>query len=430
MRLYSRFSMGIAPALLLFLVTCTGTNSSGPEATSDVDGFVKNLAGEPLAGVTVVLSGKAAVTTAGDGSFSVQDVETPYDATVASVSPAGGVIYTGLTKSDPVLIYPDTPAPNQSASITGSVPVIAGSNDRTLLFFVSGSDSWSTFTDIATYQIDVNWYGTSISRSGTLYYLRWTVDAFGFPLQYDFVGMKPVTVTSGATETVGFTQGDFLTLLERNVSGSVDRINTSSYQLTRRAIYVEVDNSLTLLAEQAGGSIADLFGYKLPFFSTSTGSPTSAVIVDAEQLTFSDVRTTRYSRREIPGDAVGLVFTLQPAALLSSPFNNGAGISTSTQFSWNQTGSGYAYLVSMIPSAGSNPRYYILTTDTRTTIPDFSDYGVDLPSLATYSWYVQSFYPVSSVDDLASDEFIKVLNSVPVNGGVSKSETYLFTTRP
>src|SRR5262249_55066966 len=93
-----------------FSLTATNAKGSSSQqasvtvpATIKVTGKVVAEDGKPLAGVPVVILGKATAIADAAGSFSIDDVTAPYDITVLDSPNKIATTYKGLTRTDPTL---------------------------------------------------------------------------------------------------------------------------------------------------------------------------------------------------------------------------------------------------------------------------------------------------------------------------------------
>jgi len=103
-----------------------GRRSDATTPGITVSGLVQDRVAEPISGATVLV-GKSSVTSRSDGTFSIPGVMVPYDITAILPAQNTAVVYKGLTRSDPVLLYPDVAAAERTATISGTVPPAAGS---------------------------------------------------------------------------------------------------------------------------------------------------------------------------------------------------------------------------------------------------------------------------------------------------------------
>ncbi len=136
--------------------TLTATNSTGSATASlqvnasltmAVNGYVKDIDGEPISGITVVVKGKSPTTTGSDGSFTIQNVTAPYEIRTIMSTAKTAVVYQGLTTPNPSLLYLGSTTASKHADISGSVPV---SGENTLVCFSSGTRGWWTIANQGT----------------------------------------------------------------------------------------------------------------------------------------------------------------------------------------------------------------------------------------------------------------------------------------
>ncbi len=397
-------------------------NGNGPTIT--VSGLVKNEDGEPVAGVPVIIKGKAPVTTDANGVFTVSDVTKPYEARVIFSTDQTGLVYQGLTRPDPTLIYIGTSSNLKTATITGFVPPAAGKESR--VFFTSGTISSSTPADQVTgqYTLTVQWKGTANSLTGKLQVLRWTSNTNGIPTEYDAYGLVDnLTISSGGTfPDNNFTAANLTDPPEQNISGSIVR-PTTSCNLVYKTLSVFFEDAGVSLGLEWGAGLSDNFSYTVPSIAGATFGVEAAAVLS----TTPTERFTSYRKRGITGGSSSISVTLGSPPQLNIPAHNGTGIDTTTQFLWTMGSSGGISMLS-ISCNGIGPDFYIFTESTSSTIPNLAPQGLGLPSNVSYSWYVNQTFPVLTIDDAASSTFFQHLKG-SVEGGQAYSESFKFTTK-
>src|SRR2546429_8362865 len=107
----------------------------------------------------------------------------PYDITVILRAQNPAVIYRGLPRTDPALLYPDVAAAERTATISGTVPP-AASSVTAVLFVSSGRYAFGAGRADATtgqYAFTVRWHGSYDPDPGqpSPLRLRRTTDATG-----------------------------------------------------------------------------------------------------------------------------------------------------------------------------------------------------------------------------------------------------------
>lgn len=414
---------------LLFIVGCEEDSPSEPNGngqTITVSGFVKDFDGESVAGVPVIIKGKAPVTTDANGGFTVANVSKPYEARVIFSTDQSVLVYQGLTRSDPTLIYLDVTSAGKSATISGFVPPAAGKITR--VFFTSGTMSWSTNADQGTgvYTLNIYWKGSANSVSGKLQVLRWTQNVGGLPNQYDAYGFEDnLTVSAGGTfPDNNFTAANLTDPPEQNISGSIVR-PSSSYDLYNKSLYLFFGNAEIYLGEEWGAGLSDNFSYVVPSITGATFGINASASLSA---TPTD-RYTYYAKRGIMGGSSGITINLASSPQLNIPAHNGSGIDTTTQFLWTKGNGGGICLLYVSPNMwGTGPTFWIFTATNSASIPNLAPQGMGLPSNTSYMWRVAQVFPVSSIDDAASSNFLQQ-TSGNIEGGQASSEDFNFTTK-
>lgn len=415
--------------------TLTATNSTG-DVTADaqvtvaqtitVNGYVKDLDGEPITGATVIIKGKSPTTTGAGGNFSVSNVTVPYEIRliISGGSFQSAVVYQGLTRSDPTLFYLSSTTSSKTATISGTVPAAIGKT--TTVFFVSGKEAWWAIANQnnGTYTINADWKGSISSFTGNLQVLRWTPNSNGLPQEYDAYGLEDnVTISAGGTfPNHNFVQADFTDPAEQNITGSITR-PSSSYSILNKNLYLNFGNAYIPIAGESGSGLTENFSYTVPSISGATFQ----IDVNAEVSAIPNSRLTLYSKKGISGGSNGVIITLASAPQLNLPANNGTGIDTTSQFLWTEGSGAGISIVYIIPN-GQGPAFFIFTDGNSTYIPNLSPQGLGLPPFQPYIWTTIEFYPMSSIDAAASDSFVLFINGNGGDYGRGQAEQFNFTT--
>lgn len=414
---------------LLFVLSCSEDSPSEPNETVQtitVSGFVKDFDGEPVSGVPVIIKGKTPVTTNANGAFTVSGVSKPYEARVIFSTDQAALVYQGLTRTDPTLIYLGIASNYKSATISGSVPPAIGKITR--VFFNTDEMAWSAEADQVTgsYILSVDWKGTDNSLSGTLQVLRWTQGSNGLPTQYDAYGFKQsITVSDGGNfPNNNFAVTDLTDPPEQNISGSVVR-PTSSYVLINKVLYLFFGDAGIYLGQEWGVGLSDNFSYVVPSISAAKFGVDAEASLNATPTS----RYTSYSKRGITGGSSGITVNLKSAPQLNIPAHNGSGIDTTTQFLWTMgSGGGICVLLISPTNPAAGPTFYIFTGSNSSSIPNLAPQGLGLPSNISYAWQVAQVFPVSSINDAASPTFFQQASG-SAEGGQAQSEQFMFTTK-
>lgn len=408
-------------ATTTFILTATNSAGSITAQSSvnaspaiNVSGYVKDSDGMPISGVTVLIKGKSPVISNSDGSFTVNNVTVPYDASIIQSSSKIAFTYMELTRPDPTLLYLFSLTASKEANISGVIP-LENPGERTKVFFISGDNAWSEEAIGINYALNVNWRGTENALTGKLYILRWK-EVNGIPSDYTAYASKELTVsTGGGYNNQNFTANEFTNPAEQNIGGSI--ISPTGYMLQSKKLYLNFGNAFILLATHQS-STAD-FNYIVPSINGFTFGLTASAL--------NGNYITVFNKKGITAGSSGISINLIESPKLNLPANNGIGIDTTTQFLWSNSGTSGINIISFTPSNG--PTFFILCADNSCNIPNLAPQGMGLPSNAMYSWNVYKYFPFSSINDAAGTTFIKQVYNIAGDNGFSGSQIFHFTTK-
>ncbi len=416
----------LAWAGLGLLIACGGTDKggTGPNPGITVAGVAKDRNGEPIAGATVRVLGTTPVTTAADGRFSIPGVAVPYDIALLPPGQHVAVVYAGLTRADPSLLYLVFQGASKTAFISGTVPPTPGANTSTVVVFISGRYvlTWGA-ADPTTgdYSFNVQWRGAVDTQAGRLYLLRWTANAAGLPASYDGYASKALVISAGSAYNGNdFAATELIDPPEQTISGTV--AIPPGYTQTLRRFFMFLD-TVPLYWEESG-SLAETFTYTVPAVSGIT----FGVGVRAEDLAS---RSSFFFKNGINGNSTNVSMSLLPAPQLALPVNGAADVDATTSLTWSEGGGAGVNFVYLFPADATipNPAFEVITTAAHTKIPDLAAEGMGLPTGTAYQWLVDKLFPVASVDDAADDSFLDLLGWGPAQVGETASESFAFTTK-
>jgi len=417
-----RRSTTLPLATLGLLVACAGNGPTPPPQGITVSGSVRDRVAEPISGATVLL-GKSSVTSSSDGTFSIPGVVAPYDITVILSAQNTAVIYKGLTRSDPALLYPDVAAAERTATISGTVPP-AASSVTVVLFVSSGRYAFGAGRADATtgqYAFTVRWHGSYDTDPGQLSLLRfrWTTDATGLPASYDGYASRPVTISAGGNfSSNDFAATDLTDPPEQSISGAI--AVPASYTLNARQLYVIFGRGALYWEEKNASSNA--FTYTVP----AQAGVTFAVGAEAHD---GSLRSSSFFK-VISGNASNVGIPLTAAPQLALPANGASGVDATTPFNWSQGAGTGVNVVNVWPGNGNGPRYFVFTAAADANIPDLAAEGMGLPTGASYYWQIDRFFPVASVDAAAGESFRRLITDADRGDvGETISERFGFTTK-
>jgi hypothetical protein len=407
----------------------SGTNPSGSIIT--VAGKVVNLSGVAVGSVPVVIGALPPATTDANGNFTIANVPVPYDITVVNSGTKSGLVYIGLTRSDPTLTFIVSSALANSATVSGTVSGGAGyplpANHASVAAFVSPEVTSSNTINATTgaYSLSTSWM-TPQSTTGALYALQWQRDpTTSLPVAYKGYGTK----TGVALLTGG-------TFANQNITLSSVGAASFSGTVTAPAGYALSDRSVTVLFSTGGiGILSDgsapssptstTFNYVTPNVSGATlrlGATASKGVV-----------TVTGSKAGFAVNATGATLALPSGPDYSLPIDAATAVSTSTDFVWTPM-TNAVFIVQFAGPAGQ-PRYQIVTTATTAKLPNLTALGLTLPANTLYSWSILSIAPVNSIDAVAASVgLLGLLTATGPNEGYTASTGLVaprkFTTAP
>ena len=380
-----------------------------------------------MSGVPVVISGRPSVITAADGTFSVAGVTAPYDATVVNATTKESIVYKGLTRPDPTLLFlgsaPGTPrsatlsgtisggafTPNQPADhITG---VVFGSAEA------SGSDTLSGAVSGAYDLGTVSWFGPA-TTTGTIHALQWQRNAAGLPTSYKGYGVKTgVALSDGGTFT-----GQDVTLTSvagANLSGSVSV--PSGYTLSDKSLTVSFGPNANI-GVFTDSTATNNFSYVTPNLS--------GIRVVLSAIATASTGVALSFKTGLAPNASGVSLSVPAAPELGLPADAATNITPSIDFSWSAS-SGSVYVVGFYGPPGQ-PSYSVVTAANTTRIPDLGSLGLALPAATGYAWQVLAYSPFASTDAAAGPEGLWAgLIGVPTSDrSIALTNLRTFTTAP
>jgi hypothetical protein len=407
--------------ILGLLVACGGEgDGTGPGTVITVSGLVRDRAGEPISGAAVLVPGKSPIATGSDGRFTIPGVAVPYDITLLLYGFNMAVVYRGLTRSDPTLLYVGFSGPEQTATISGTTPPASG--QRTIVLFASGRFVFggsAADTITGEYTFTVPWRSSATTHSGQLHVLRWTSGPTGAPTSYDGYASRPLTISAGGDFTGNhFAAADLTDPPEETISGMV--AVPGGYTLRYRRLHAVFGRVPVLWTEQ--GALPGPFAYTVPILS----GVMFGVSARAEN---PSSRSSFFLRAGISGNSANVSVPLEAAGQLASPVDGATAVDATTPFTWTQGGGSGVNVLWVAPDVSSNPTFLVFTTGAEAKLPDLTEAGMSLPAAAGYRWVIARQLPVSSVDDAAGERFLQLINWEAGDAGETVSEAFGFTAK-
>lgn len=407
------------------------TPSSG---VIDINGVVKDVDGIALPGSVLLINGEV-VKVGVDGSFSAQDIETPYDATVLLPELQVVQAYRQLSRTDPVFVLLAHTTPPRVGTIEGDLPVPYGAGSS--ISFVSSGASWHA-TGVESYSIQVNWWGTLPELAGKLYHSRWHEDPDGNPY-YTGIASKEAIVADGQTTVADISIRDVKSPSFIWIGGATDA--SQSYILFGRQVFVSLDNVPVLLMEEVGALESD-FIYKIPVWSGSTYSVKSYAgqLVSSPPLHILNPgaptdrkkgpspRVATFTKTGIGASTFDVSTYVGGAPAIETPANGATGVNHETAMRWYQGGGDGVNAAYFLPHDPGGVFFVVLTIGASTALPDYSTYGIALQPGSTYDWYVLQEFSLASINETVTESYIAFLEGKLDDVGIGYSEVSTFTT--
>lgn len=389
------------------LAACRDTLDVPPGAVT-IHGTVVNEYLQPRAEFGVLIVGHPVLITDENGEFTVDGVTKPYDVAVGMDSERGALVYAGLTREDPLLVLPASPFSSLpyggyvKGELSGGADYPRPENLRTSVYFESPEVSRMASVAASSYDLSPEWRGAT-TIAGTVHALQWQFDAATrLPTAYEGYGHRSITLSDGAyltNENVHLGSP----VATGSISGSV--VAPDQYVLTTRTLLARFQPSVFTLPWEIfvdSTSGAD-FEYQVPNVPGVTFAIAGRAAAGASYATA--IKTG------ITADARGIVLSVPRPPTLLAPEDGFSEVAPGTGLAWSQM-SDAIYLVSM-RYAGSHdyipppPNYYVLTADTSTAVPDLRPLGIGLYWATDYLWQVTGFAPFGSVDEVATDAWLR-----------------------
>lgn len=423
MKKIKQYISGIAFAALcsalILIYSCSNTTTNPVTPTTiTVSGKVLDTYGNSISAATVVI-GSQNTSTAGDGSFTINNVSTPYDVYV--LSPSTGVFgVKGLTISNPLIPGALNDTTTHSSAIV-SIPTVPAGSRATVIFQDTVSGKISGFVQVPTGQnlgiISLHGVVNQVV-TGKIYVLEYNISG-GVVSSYTGYAEMPASFAIGSNSPFNIpalTGGLGLS----TVSGTVNSSGGSNIQAV---LWINFGSKNNL--GHRGGFIQSIIGNTFSF-NVPTGTPSTAQL-NVVAVTPNPPNSSVAQRMQTltPG-ASGVVINIDTIPSLLTPPNNATGIDTSTIFTFTNGGGNGLHMVRFTPvNPGTGRTFEIITKGNSFTIPNFSSFGYIFGSSIMYTWYDTKSLDINSTDVYSTQ--LADLN--PAILGSAQSATFSFTSR-
>jgi len=367
--------------------------------TTNVNGVVTDLNGNPLSGKRVFIPGHQLQTSDADGKFSFNDVVVPYTV-IVEYSSSQYDVYEGLTRSDPRIFagnslgsgpYGAHVYGNVSNTSSGDELGIQGAGNGCLLERKISSSANNT-----SYDTDASLYKKTCNLD--VYALEWTKDAYGNADSFVSLGKRAdVTLADG---------GSF-----NNLDIQLSQLSSASHDLN---VTLSPPSSLTPATVEA---IVKLSPANVPAFGVPTASfdttSTTATFSSPNISNVSDARMTIWgvftdsdsnqnmAWNTVPVNSNNITISVPEPPAINEPANNATGVTSSTNFAWNGPDDAF-YLVEFQHS--NSFAVYIYTAAKQTHLPDLSAFNVNYPSNASFNVQIVGF-SINGIYESDPDQF-------------------------
>ncbi len=418
--------------VLSFLICCTfvliyacsnssTTNPVTPPTTITVSGKALDTYGNPSAASTVVI-GNQSTTTAGDGSFTINNVSTPYDVWVLN-STTGVFGVKGLSITNPYI--PASISPGNTQSLLVTIPMVPAGSKATVIFQDTLTGKVSGFGQVLANNTQANLSIGGINGqnvAGKLYLIQYNISG-GVVSSYTGYAEMQAAFTVGASPSFTFASiGGGLG--GSTVSGTV---NSSGSTNLKAQLYINFGNKNNSV--HRGGFIEQVtftattgaYNFNVPTGTTSTANLNIVAITPDTIGIYPNIKQRMLT---VQAGASGSVVSIDSSCSILTPGNGATNVDTTSLFSY-YGGSGNSVHIIHITQTANQKTYQVLTKGTSFTFPNLSAYGYNFTSGANYTYMVSNTLDINSVNDYCAQLFD--LN--PAILGTNQSGTFTFTAK-
>lgn len=386
----------------------------------EVWGRAMDVEGIPSRYVPPIHIGGQSTEVGPDGTFRFAGVQAPYDLVVGDTgdSMATGyghqtVVYEGVGRSDPVLLYPSYSSSSYggSAYITGRVPYVPFWNTRVIVVGPDGhADSRWVDSISSAYTVQARWSHGETARV-TLYFLRYDGEVLRDAL------VRSLSVRDDERRVVDLENAVFPPAQTIFLNGS---FRVEPYNTDRSVeIFVNFGRDLVQLTNfRPSTRFPDAFSATLPLF------PRATYEVEVSTSWYTDGTRRRGKARAVGfrnGDDP-MRFTLYDAPQLLEPADDATGVDLATPLRWSSSAGAGTYHLQIQGSTSDwywSVRLYTSRTEVRLSeVPALQ--GFMRPG-TRYSWSVRQLPTAATVDDVLAGRDCE-------SEGYSESDNARFTT--
>lgn len=373
--------------------------------------------GVGMANVPVVVGGKVAVNTSTLGTFTVPDVQPPYDVVFAlkTVDAQPRVtVYQGLTRPDPTLVALGTngelrPNPIAATSLTGTVEGASGPGWARAPFVSFGAPNRAY--GVAQAEKETGAF-TMQGTDGPLWY---GANAVTGSLHASLVlGTAPsVTAFYGRLDNVTVTSNT--KIVDQIVKLEPVSVGTFRAKITAPSSFDDatktVVNMGTRYEETAGyfvraanpGAFPLDVNLSVPLVSGSSFQANVGYTVGADgEASYARAVTNA-------AESAQVTLALAEPPVQTEPSDGATDVARGAAFTFGAFPNG-VHRFTLV--AANQPTVTVVTAATTVTLPDLAPFAVALPSGVEYTWRVAGYRPLASLD---VDELAAFLSTIDGN---------------
>jgi hypothetical protein len=409
--------------ILISVYGCGGTTTPvTPPTTITVSGKVLDTYGNPITVTSTVVIGTQSKPTAGDGSFTINNVTTPYDVWV--LNPATGVFgVKGLTIANPYI--PGAISPGNTQSLLVTIPLVPAGSKATVIFQDTVTGKVSGFG-----QVLANSQTTSLSIGGVA---GQTVAGKLYLIEYNISGGVVSSYSGYAEQQAAFTIGSGQPFTFNTIGGGLGQatisgtVNSSGGTNLEAQLYLNFGSKNNIV--HRGGFIQSIVmsGSSGSYsFVVPTGGTTSTTNLNVVAITPNPPNSWVGQRMlTVQAGTTGSVINIDSPASILTPGNGATGVDTTTLFSYSGGSGNAIHFVRITPTGSNGKTYQVLTNGTSFNFPNLATYGYNFASGQPFSYMVSNNLDITNVNDYCAQLFD--LN--PAILGTVQSTTFNFTAR-
>lgn len=409
---YFKTVIGVVVIISAFLTGCTSDNTVTPPGSSTVTGKIVDFRGAGIGGATVWIDSNIA-TSNFDGTFSINNIEAPYNVKVVLDDPPNslGYLFEDVSTFSPVLTVDKSGNPFQGTFNITLPPMLANQTARVSVVTDNVFENAITVPFPSTNTIlGVEWISAN-EVNAKIYVLVYTM-AGGEIVSYEKYGEKDTTITAGSTINYTFSNSELsLDPVEAQISGNI--VMPGGYTTPNATLYLSFSQGSIGIPSLGNSVLSNTFNFVVP-----TGLTTSPRLGVRASASTSEGHFTSNNFNLLAG-STNNTLNLNAAPNLGSPLENATGVNLNTDFSYSG-GSGTGMYKVRLSTTGKV--LYVITNNTTFRIPDFSPFGLNYTAGQTYQWYLYKYYSIGSVNDYVSTS--EITNSAFTGGSLSNGRTF------